>query len=92
MPNDKNTLMPVANGGCVAAGKTPSSSSTGTSITVARIENTTLKPRCNPALTTRRSTGHRLPSHKTAGVSAAQTYMPAIQPTNTYFQATGWPR
>ena len=36
----------------------------------------------------RRSTGHRLPSHRSAGVSAAQTYMPAIQPTNTYFQGT----
>ena len=93
MPNDSITLTPAAtDGGGDAAGKTPSAISSGTSMTVATIEKTTLTHRWNPAYVTRRSSGHRLPSHRSAGVSAAQMYMPVIQPTNTYFQGTSSPR
>src|SRR5580704_10983772 len=82
----------TSDGGGGGAGKTPSSNRKGTSNVEARIENTTLKQRCHAALLTRRSIGHRLPSQRTTGVSAAQTYMPVIQPTNTYFHGTAPPR
>jgi hypothetical protein len=50
MPNPSIILTPAAiDGGGVGAGKTPSSNSIGTSITVAKIEKTTLKQRCNAA-------------------------------------------
>src|SRR5579871_2199588 len=92
-PNDSMIRTPAAiDGGGGSAGKTPSSNSIGTSIVEAKIEKTTLKQRCNAALVTRRSIGHRFPSQRTVGVSAAQTYMPVIQPTNTYFHGTAPPR
>jgi hypothetical protein len=50
MPNDSITLMPAAtDGGGDAAGKKPNHISSGTSMTVATIEKTTLTHRWNPA-------------------------------------------
>ena len=56
------------------------------------IAKTTLQHRWIGALVTGRSSGQRRPSQSSSGVSAAQTYMPVIQPTNTYFQGTYSPR
>src|SRR6202034_2727026 len=75
MPNDNMIRTPAASdGGGGSAGKTPSSKSIGTSITVAKIEKTTLKQRCNNAYETRRSTGHRLPSQTSAGERGANIH------------------
>ena len=59
---------------------------------VAAIEKTMLKHRWKPAWRDAPLERPAAPSHRSAGVSAAQTYMPAIQPTNTYVHGTGSPR
>ena len=46
-------------------------------------EKTMLNRKWGSAVARRCSIGQRRPSHSTAGVSAAQTYMPAIHPTST---------
>ncbi len=92
-PNPSITRIPAAtDGGGDAAGKTPSAISSGASTTVDAIEKTMLKNAWNPAYLRRRSSGHRFPSQRSAGVNAAQMYIAVIQPTNAYFQGTASPR